>query len=205
MPQASADGGAAAAAAARPREVVGIARRAEDRVERLRSGAELRRVGLAEGDRAGGANPRDDGRVLRRHVIAVEGRAPGRANAGRVHEIFVRHGQAVQHADRPAARDDLVGTRRVGHRPLGHERDDRVDLRVDALDLRQVRGHHLARRNLLRAQQRGEFDRAEERDLIVHLTGLASTRCPPLDYERRACPPSRRRGNYSIDRYSRNG
>ena len=131
-------------------EVVRIARRAEHGVERLRSGAELRRVRLADGDRAGRADPRHDERVARRHVVAVERRAARRADARRVDEILVRDRQAVQHAERAAARRSL-------RRPcaasaialLGDERDDGVDLRVDALDLRQVRGHDLARRHLL--------------------------------------------------------
>ena len=55
-------GRAAAAAAAGLRQVVRIARRAEHRVERLRAGAELRGVGLADHDRARCAN-----RVRRAH------------------------------------------------------------------------------------------------------------------------------------------
>ena len=47
------DGGAAGGSAAGLGQVVGIVGRAEDLVERLRSRAEFRRVGLADGDRAG--------------------------------------------------------------------------------------------------------------------------------------------------------
>ena len=52
----------------------------------------------------------------------------------------------------------LVGLGGVGHRLFGDERDDGVDLGIDALDLREVRGHHLARRDLLAADPRGELD-----------------------------------------------
>ena len=78
------------------RQVVRIARGAEHGVERLRSGAELRRVRLAEGDRTGGANARDDQRVAGRDVVAIEGRAAGRANSRRVDEILVRNGKPVE-------------------------------------------------------------------------------------------------------------
>ena len=76
-----------------------IARRAEHAVEGLRSGAELRRVGLADRHRACGAHARDDQRVARRDVVLVEQRAAGRANAGGVDQVLVRDRQAVQ---RPA-------------------------------------------------------------------------------------------------------
>src|SRR5205814_9055634 len=54
------DRGAAARPAAREGRVPGIARRTEDRVERVRAGAELGRVGLAEDDRARRLEPLDD-------------------------------------------------------------------------------------------------------------------------------------------------
>ncbi len=100
------------------------------------------------------ANPRHDRRIARRHMIAKERRATRRANACRVDEILVGHRQAVQRADGPAARDGLVGFGRVGHRLFRDQRDDRVDLRVDAFDARKVRGHHFARRPALQAEGR---------------------------------------------------
>ena len=54
--------------------------------------------------RAGGANARDDQRVARRHVVAIERRPARRADAGGVDQILVRDGQAVQRAERPPAR-----------------------------------------------------------------------------------------------------
>ena len=79
-------------------EVVGIARRAEDRVEGLRADRELRRVGLADGDRAGRPQPLDDGVVLRRHVVAVDRRAEGGADALGRHDVLVRDRQAGERA-----------------------------------------------------------------------------------------------------------
>ena len=142
-------------------------RRAEHGVERVRSGAELRRVRLAERDRAGRADARDDERVLRRDVVSIERRTERRANAGRGDEILVRDRQSVQRTERPAARLLLVGLRRVGHRAVGDERDDRVDLRIDALDAREVRGHDVARRDLLLANAPRELDRRERAELVA--------------------------------------
>ena len=70
------------------------------------------------------------------------------------------HGQAVQHADRTATRHRLVGLGRIGHRLFGDQRDDGVDLRIHAFDLREMRGHHLAGRHLLPRQPRGQLDGA---------------------------------------------
>ena len=61
-------------------------------------------------------------------------------NAGRVDQIFVRHGKAVEDPNRTAANDRLVGSGRVAHRALRGESDDRIDGRVQTLDLREVRG-----------------------------------------------------------------
>jgi hypothetical protein len=57
----------------------------------------------------------------------------------------VRDRESVQHTDGLAAGDGFVRLAGISDRPLGHERDDGVDLRVYALDLRQMCGHDLAR------------------------------------------------------------
>ena len=105
-------------------QVVRVSRCTEHGVEGLRStGTKLRRVRLAYGDRASGANPGDDQRVVRRHVVAKERRPVRGANACGVHQVLVRDRQAVQHASRPAAHDDsVVGAGRVCQRLFGDER-----------------------------------------------------------------------------------
>ena len=55
----------------------------------------------------------------------------------------------MEHAKWAAARLQLIGSRRLGHRALGNERDDGVDPGIDALDLRQVGAKDLARGDLL--------------------------------------------------------
>jgi hypothetical protein len=99
-------------------------------------------------------------------VVAVERRSERRANARRLDEILVRDGQAMQHADRPAARDGVVGCGGGGHRLVGHERDDRVDFRVDAFDLREVRAQDFARRHLLASEPRRQIDRVHLAELV---------------------------------------
>ena len=91
---------AAAAAAAGLREVVRIARRAEDRVERLRAGAELRRVGLADDDRAGARAMRSTiSASCVGHEVAEDRRAVRRADARVSTQVLVRDRQPVQRAD----------------------------------------------------------------------------------------------------------
>jgi hypothetical protein len=62
----------------------------------------------------------------------------------------------------------LVGGARAIHRPLRDDRDDRVDLRVDAIDLREVRRQRLARRELLRADEARHLDSAQRADVGRH-------------------------------------
>ena len=115
------DGGPAARAAGRARRVPGVAGRAEDAVERVRAGAPLGRVGLADEDRARLAQALDLQRVGVRHVLAERGRAVRRAHAGGVLQILVRDRQAVQRRQVLAARTPPVGL--VGRRERALGRD----------------------------------------------------------------------------------
>ena len=103
---------AAAAAAAGLGQVVRIQRRAEHRVERLRSGAELRRVRLADDDRAGAAARRStSSESSAGHEVLEDRRPERRADAfGRL-QILVRDRQAVQRTDGVAVGELLVGRR----------------------------------------------------------------------------------------------
>ena len=67
----------------------------------------------------------------------------------------------------PPRAEQLVGASRVGHRSLGDERHNRVHLRVDSLDLRQVCRHHLASGDLLLANSCGKLDRSQGCDLVA--------------------------------------
>ena len=96
--------GAAARPAAGERGVPGIARRPEHGVERVAARAELRRVGLADDDRARLLEALDDDRVLLRHVIREDLRAPRGADALRRRQVLDRHGHAVKRRQRGASR-----------------------------------------------------------------------------------------------------
>ena len=146
-------------------EVVRVQRRAEDRVERLRAGAELRRIGLADGDRAGGLDALDDERVVVGHVVLVDRRAERRADALVGTRSLCAIGQAVERAERLAARERLVGGARLRAAPVGDERHDRVDLRVDALDLGEVRLQHLGHRGAAGADQLAELGCGQEAEV----------------------------------------
>ena len=77
--------------------------------------------------------------------------------------------QAVQPAQSIAAR--LPGVRRacLGQRALGVQRDDRIDRGIDALDLFQVRLHHLGGGNLLRADHGCEFGGGKKVEFLCHV------------------------------------
>jgi hypothetical protein len=73
------------------------------RVEADAAEGELDHGGLAEDDRAGAAQARDDGRVGRgRRGVAPELRAGGRRLAGDVEEVLDRDQRAVERSERDA-------------------------------------------------------------------------------------------------------
>src|SRR5205807_3584569 len=74
------DRGAAARPPTRKRRIPRIARRAEDRVEGVRAGAELGTVGLAEDDRARRLQPLDDQGIVLGDAVLEDLRALGRAD-----------------------------------------------------------------------------------------------------------------------------
>ena len=96
----------------RARRVVRVAGRAEHPVERLRAGAELGRVGLADDDRSRPPQAFDEQAVGVRDVLGEDRRAIRGAHPGRVLEVLDRERQAVQRSQRLAARDRLVGGQR---------------------------------------------------------------------------------------------
>ena len=126
---------AAARAARRAREVVGVARRAEDGVERLRAGAELRRVRLADHDRARGAQALDEQRVVRRARVSANS---GEPYVVRIPAVSSRSLTAIGRPCRTPRGSPAVGRVGGAQRELGVEqRDDRVDARVDRRDPRR--------------------------------------------------------------------
>ena len=161
------DGRAAAAPAAGLRSVVRIARRAEDGVERLRAGGELRHVRLPDRDRTGGALPLDDDAVNLWHEVAKERRAEGRAHPARHEEILVGDRESVQRSERVAARLRRVGRARSRERSVGVQGHDCVEHGIDCRDAREVRGHDLGGRNRFRGDAPREFDGVEKTEVVA--------------------------------------
>ena len=145
----------------------------------MRAGAPLRRVRLADEDRARLAQARDLQGVGLGHVLAVGRRAVGRAHAGGVLQILVRDRQAVQRRQVVAARAAAVGLVGRRERALGRPRHDRVDERVDALDPRKVRLDELARRERAGAQRAGLLGRAQEAEVVGAAAALSAPALEP--------------------------
>ena len=104
---------AATATAEPPEEPAGlrcriprIAGRAEQRVVGVGAAGEFRRVGLGEHDGAGGFQAAHRFGVLRRHIVLVQRRAEGGADAGRRRDVLDRRsaGRAVRRAARCSSR-----------------------------------------------------------------------------------------------------
>ncbi len=134
-----------------PRRVDGVQRRAEDRVERVRPGRELRDVGLAEDHDAGPADPLDQELVGVGDVVGAQRRAVRRAPAGDRVGVLEREREPVQRAHRGTGRQLLVGRRGTGPGALLVQRDDRVEPGVALGDPGQVQVEQLARGDAARA------------------------------------------------------
>ena len=146
------DRGAPRAASRTERGIEGVARRAENLVGRVRAESKLRRVGLADEDRAGSPQPLDEERIVRGHMIVMEPRAPGRTQPARLREILHGMRESMQRPARDPACELVVAVLGLREQRLGRpQRDDGVDGRVRHLDSRQMRRHHLAARHFFRA------------------------------------------------------
>ena len=157
-----------AAATAGLAAVVRVQRRAEHRIERLRSGAKFRRVRLADTDRSGMPEALDGQRILRRHEVSIDRRSERRPHPLGGLEILVRDRQAVQRPDLFTARIGLVRQTCACHRPFGDQRDNCIDVRVHAINLREMRADDIAGGELLRPNQANELDRTLGADVGDH-------------------------------------
>ena len=145
------DRGSAAAAAGGARRVVGVHRRAEHLVERVRAQAELRRVRLADDDRAGRLHPLHHQVVVRGHEVREERRAQRRAQARRGGHVLDRLRQPVHPSAPSPGREVGVALAGFAQQVVGIAKaDDRVVARIRALDPRERRLHQLATRERLR-------------------------------------------------------
>ena len=193
-------GRSSARAAGGPVGVVRVAGGAEDGVEGVRPGRELRHVGLAEEHHAGRADPLDDQVVVVGHVVREHRRAEGRRPPGGGVGVLHREGQAVQRAQRAAAGLVLVGGAGAVAGPVLVERDDRVELGVAGGDPVEVQVQQLARRDLApghgaRHRARGGVDGQvgqRRRPKIEPATTPSSTRPAPtaMPLRKSSCEPT---------------
>ena len=111
--------------------------------------------------------PLDDERVLRR--ARSRGRSASRRWCGCPWSARGPCGRSGSPCSGPTAspRASAASARaRPASASLRQQRDDRVDLRVDALDLRQVRLHHLGHGGAARADQLAERGRGQKADVV---------------------------------------
>ena len=162
-----------------------IAGRAIDGVARVGARAPFGRVGLAEHDRARGAQRRHHALVALGDVILEDRTARGGRQALGVDQVLHAERQAVQAPKRVAAHHLLLGGAGRRERALEVARHHRVDGGIDLLDAADAALRQLERRQPLGADQRaglggGEITRRSvSRKLLIPGAGRRSpARCP---------------------------
>ena len=91
-------------------------------------------------------------------MVAVDRRAVGGAQATRIEQVFVGDRQPIEQAARQASRPPVVRRARRRQYLLARDvGDDRVDLGIDAVNLREVGFHHLDRRRLSGVHEGAQF------------------------------------------------
>ena len=165
-----------AGAAREPRRVPGVpGRPVVIRVQR--PVGELGRVGLPEDDRAGFPEPGHDAGVLVGHETREHLGPPGRALAPGPAEVLDGHRHAVEGAPRAAGGQLALGEARLAEDPLGVERDERVQRRVEALAAPEQRLAELDGRERPRGEAGAEVRDPEEPELdVAHGTRPVSPR-----------------------------
>src|SRR5208283_6173263 len=142
---------AAAAAAAGLRLIVRVERSAKDGIVGLRSQAKLRDVCFPDNYPARKPDSLDHDRVRSRNKIFEQWRAHRGANAPGRLEILDRMRKAVHPAKMLAASQLRVASFGLVEQMLTRQkRNDRVDARVQAIDVIEIRVHHLDARDPLR-------------------------------------------------------
>jgi len=113
----------------------------------------------------GGVHPLDDQLILGRHVLRPHRRAVCGADTRRLVDVLVRHGQAVQRGQVRTGGRPPVSRGGAVQGALRDQGDHRVDVRVEPLDLVQVRLDDLARGHLAAAQRSPQLQCGHETQL----------------------------------------
>ena len=159
--------GPAAAAAAGPGGIVGVAGLSEDRVVGLGPGAEFRGVGLADGDGPGLLQAFHDERVPGGHEIPVGQGTEGGSDPLGPHQVLVGHGKAVEGTHSIPGCQGLVGGAGLLPGPVRHQGHDGVDLWIEAIDLSEMGFQHLAGGKLPGPDAPAQLGRGQETDLSI--------------------------------------
>ena len=161
--------GAAARSARDARAVDGIARGAEERIDRRHAAAELVGVGLAEQHGAGAFELLHDGGVVVGDVFLEQQRAGGGAHAPGLEEILVRDRECrTGPAGASPHRRHPCKISRLAAREVAGDRDEGVEILIELGDARQIRVGELQRRDLALRQPRRRL-RDGQRSQIVGL------------------------------------
>lgn len=148
---------AAAAAPGRAAGVEAVPRRAIDAVDRVGAKAEFGRVGLADEDGAGGAQPLHHYAFAGGDLVLVDQRTVGGPDADHVGQILHRPRQAEQRPRLLSGAEPRIHRARLGQQPITIlQRDDGIMGRIMGSDLRQHSAHHLNTACLARRDQGGD-------------------------------------------------
>ena len=112
--------------------------------------------------------PLYDQLALHGHIVAVDRRAVGRANAGRVGGVLVQHGQTVQRADGLAPGQRVVRGFGPRQRLLRQESYNGVDGRVHPLDLGDVGLRQFDTGKIPATDAGGQFGCIEKAEISRH-------------------------------------
>jgi hypothetical protein len=158
--------GAAAASSGGALEVVRVAGAPVDEVRRLERERQLRRVGLAEEDRARVLHALHHGRVFLWDERSATARPARAHDALGVERVLDGHRHAVEGTSGLSAGESLIRLARAGERFIGHELNDGIELSVDGFDAIEAGPHRLLRGDRLvpdrgrEVRDAGEIERA---------------------------------------------
>ena len=135
-------------------DIVWIARGTKNGIEGLRAETEFRHIRLADDNGTSVFLALNHPAVEVRNEIAMQGGTVRRADSARFVQVFHADREPVQRAEPIPFRERVVRGSGLRHQSLfGNQRDNRVDLGIQAIDLLQVRLHHFARREFFLADQ----------------------------------------------------
>jgi hypothetical protein len=103
----------------------------------VRTHAELRHIGLPDGNGAGLLDALDEQRIFRADDVFIDRRSLREPKPDRGFEVLERRRQSVQRTNRVAAGDRVIGGfRQLETGVVIQLRDDGVEVWVEAIDLR---------------------------------------------------------------------